>query len=182
MVERIEQAGLQIDKQLADFVANEAVQGIDISAADFWQALAAIMAAHVPTNRALLKKRDDLQARIDAYHKERQGTPHDAAAYKAFLLEIGYLVPEGADFTIETANVDDEIAHIAGPQLVVPIKNARFAVNAANARWGSAGKYDVFCDAISNVSYAEWLYLIMITAISALAVLPSESVAVMVSA
>ncbi len=150
MAQRIELAGLKIDKTLADFVAHEAVRGVDITADDFWAALAKIWAEHGDTNKALLQKRDDLQARIDAWHKERKGTPHDSAAYKAFLQEIGYLVPVGADFTIETANVDDEIAHIAGPQLVVPVKNARFAVNAANARWGSL--YDAFygTDAIAQ--------------------------------
>ena len=142
MTERLSIAGLQIDKQLADFVANEAVQGLEISAEAFWAACANVLNAHRDTNKALLAKRETLQAQIDEWHKAHRGTPHDVAAYKAFLTEIGYLVPEGPDFTIETANVDDEIAKIAGPQLVVPIKNARFAVNAANARWGSL--YDAF--------------------------------------
>ena len=133
---------LQVDKGLADFVANEAVKGTDVSADAFWAACAEVLNAHRDTNKALLAKRDDLQAQIDAWHKARQGEPHDADAYKAFLQEIGYLVPEGPDFSIDTANVDDEIAKIAGPQLVVPVKNARFAVNAANARWGSL--YDAF--------------------------------------
>ena len=142
MTERVSIAGLQIDKQLADFVANEAVQGLEISAEAFWAACANVLNAHRDTNKALLAKRETLQAQIDEWHKAHRDTPHDVAAYKAFLTEIGYLVPEGSDFTIETANVDDEIAKIAGPQLVVPIKNARFAVNAANARWGSL--YDAF--------------------------------------
>lgn len=142
MNERVSIAGLQIDKQLADFVANEAVQGLEISAEAFWAACANVLNAHRDTNKALLAKRETLQAQIDEWHKAHRDTPHDLAAYKTFLTEIGYLVPEGPDFTIETANVDDEIAKIAGPQLVVPIKNARFAVNAANARWGSL--YDAF--------------------------------------
>ncbi|MDB2641709.1 malate synthase G [Alphaproteobacteria bacterium] len=142
MNERVSIAGLQIDKQLADFVANEAVQGLEISAEAFWAACANVLNAHRDTNKALLAKRETLQAQIDEWHKAYRDTPHDVAAYKTFLTEIGYLVPEGPDFTIETANVDDEIAKIAGPQLVVPIKNARFAVNAANARWGSL--YDAF--------------------------------------
>jgi malate synthase len=142
MTERVSIAGLQIDKQLADFVANEAVQGLEISAEAFWAACANVLNAHRDTNKALLAKRETLQAQIDEWHKAHRDTSHDVAAYKAFLTEIGYLVPEGPDFTIETANVDDEIAKIAGPQLVVPIKNARFAVNAANARWGSL--YDAF--------------------------------------
>ena len=142
MSERVELAGLQVDKQLADFVANEAVNGTDVTAEQFWAACAEVLNAHRDTNKALLAKRDDLQAQIDDWHKARQGQSHDAEAYKAFLQEIGYLVPEGPDFAVDTANVDDEIAKIAGPQLVVPVKNARFAVNAANARWGSL--YDAF--------------------------------------
>ena len=142
MTERVSIAGLQIDKQLADFVANEAVQGLETSAEAFWAACADVLNAHRDTNKALLEKRETLQAQIDDWHKANRDTPHDVADYKAFLTEIGYLVPEGPDFTIETANVDDEIAKISGPQLVVPIKNARFAVNAANARWGSL--YDAF--------------------------------------
>mgnify|MGYP001181523668 CR=1 FL=1 len=142
MTERVNHAGLQIDKELADFVTNEAVQGLDISAEAFWQACADVLNAHRDTNRALLEKRETLQQQIDEWHKAHRGEPHDVSAYKAFLQEIGYLVPEGGDFTIETANVDEEIAKIAGPQLVVPIKNARFAINAANARWGSL--YDAF--------------------------------------
>jgi malate synthase len=135
-------SGLQIDAELADFVAKEAVVGTDVSAEAFWEACATVLNAHRDTNKALLAKRDTLQAQINEWHLARKGQPHDAAAYKAFLEEIGYLVPEGPDFTIETSNVDDEIAKIAGPQLVVPVKNARFAVNAANARWGSL--YDAF--------------------------------------
>ena len=142
MSERVELSGLKVDKELADFVANEAVQGTDVTAEQFWAACADVLNAHRDTNKALLAKREDLQAQIDAWHRERKGQPHDAAAYKAFLSDIGYLVPEGDAFSIDTANVDDEIAKIAGPQLVVPVKNARFAVNAANARWGSL--YDAF--------------------------------------
>lgn len=142
MTDRVTHAGLQIDKQLADFVADEAVTGLDISAEAFWQACADVLNAHRDTNKALLEKRDTLQKQIDEWHKANQSAPHDINAYQAFLTEIGYLQPEGDAFTIETANVDDEIAVTSGPQLVVPIKNARFAVNAANARWGSL--YDAF--------------------------------------
>ncbi len=150
MTNYTEIAGLKIDKKIADFVAQEAVHGTDISAEDFWQSMADIFADFGSRNKALLAKREDLQRQIDDWHKAHKSSPHDAAAYKAFLQEIGYLVPEGDDFTIETENTDPEISTISGPQLVVPVKNARFAVNAANARWGSL--YDAFygTDAIAQ--------------------------------
>ncbi len=146
--------GLDIDKQLADFVAKEAVVGTDFSAQEFWDACANVLNAHRDTNKALLKKRDDLQEQINQWHIARKGQPHDSAAYQSFLEDIGYLVPEGPDFTIETDNVDDEIAKIAGPQLVVPVKNARFAVNAANARWGSL--YDAFYGTDAIAQEGDW--------------------------
>ena len=142
MTQRTTLAGLQIDTQLADFIENEAVVGTDVTVDAFWEAAAEVINTHRDTNKTLIAKRDDLQVKIDAWHVAQKGHPHDAPAYRAFLEEIGYLVPEGPDFQIETANVDPEIAKIAGPQLVVPVKNARFAVNAANARWGSL--YDAF--------------------------------------
>lgn len=142
MTDRITYSGLQVATPLADFVANAACVGTDVTPEAFWQATANILQAFKQTNKDLLKRRDELQALIDDWHRSRQGQPHDAAAYKSFLQDIGYLVAEGPDFTIETSNVDPEIATIAGPQLVVPVKNARFAVNAANARWGSL--YDAF--------------------------------------
>ncbi len=142
MTERLTLSGLQVAKPLADFVANAASVGTDITPEQFWAASAAVLDDFKQRNRDLLAKRDALQAQIDDWHRARRGQDHDASAYKSFLQEIGYLVPEGPDFSIETRNIDPEIAQIAGPQLVVPVKNARFAVNAANARWGSL--YDAF--------------------------------------
>ena len=110
--------------------------------ANFWQDFASLAATFVPRNRELLGKRDSLQAEIDAWHEARAGKPVDQVEYQAFLREIGYLVPEPEDFTIGTTDVDPEIAALAGPQLVVPVLNARFLLNAANARWGSL--YDAY--------------------------------------
>ncbi|PRZ48407.1 malate synthase G [Tritonibacter scottomollicae] len=134
---RIERNGLQVASTLAAFVEESALPGTGISADAFWDGLSGLVNGMGDENRALLAKRESIQGQIDAWHLERRGQPHDAAAYKSFLEEIGYLVPEGADFEVETTDVDPEIAHIPGPQLVVPITNARFALNAANARWGS---------------------------------------------
>ncbi len=134
---RIERNGLQVASELVAFIEEQALPGTGVSAAAFWAGLAGLVDGMGDENRALLAKRADIQGKIDAWHLARRGQAHDAAAYKSFLEEIGYLVPEGGDFEIETANVDPEIAHVPGPQLVVPITNARFALNAANARWGS---------------------------------------------
>jgi malate synthase len=135
-------AGVSIDSRLATFLESEVLSPLGRDADAFWQGFAALLGQFAPRNRALLEKRESLQAQIDAWHTERAGKPHDATAYKAFLTDIGYLVPEPGDFTIGTQNVDPEIATMAGPQLVVPILNARFLLNAANARWGSL--YDAF--------------------------------------
>ncbi len=136
-MERVEAGGLQVARVLYDFVDNEAARNSGLSGTQFWQGFAAILADLAPRNRALLDHRDALQARIDAWHIEHRADAFDAAAYEGFLREIGYLVPEPKAFRVTTANVDPEISRVAGPQLVVPISNARYALNAANARWGS---------------------------------------------
>jgi malate synthase len=130
-------AGLQVDSAMVAFVEAEVLPGMAIASDAFWAGLAAILARFEAANVALVAERERLQSEIDAWHKARVGPPLDMAAYQAFLRDIGYLVPEPAPFTVGTANVDAEIATTAGPQLVVPSLNARFALNAANARWGS---------------------------------------------
>ena len=142
MSNRVERAGLAVDAALAEFVEGEVLAPLGREAGAFWAGFAALLARFVPVNRALLARRDELQAQIDAWHLARAGKPMDAAEYQAFLSAIGYLVPEPAPFKIGTQNVDAEIARMAGPQLVVPVLNARFLLNAANARWGSL--YDAF--------------------------------------
>ena len=137
MTARIELHGLKVARPLHDMIVNEALPGTGIDADTFWKGLSSLVHELGPRNRELLARRDALQARLDTWHAARKGQPHDAAAYTAFLREIGYLVPEGPDFSVDTANVDPEIASIPGPQLVVPVMNARYALNAANARWGS---------------------------------------------
>jgi len=135
---------------LHDFVNKEVLPGTRVAAEAFWQGLGELIRDLLPTNQALLQKRNQLQAQIDDWHRKHPGPQFDAAAYKRFLGEIGYLTAEGPAFNVETAGVDAEIAHIAGPQLVVPVDNARYALNAANARWGSL--YDALygTDAISE--------------------------------
>ena len=137
MTERIEKFGLQVARPLYEMIENEALPGTGVASDRFWQGLSELIHDKGPKNRALLARREELQAKIDAWHRERRGQPQDMPTYMAFLKEIGYLVPEGDDFNVDTANVDPEIATIPGPQLVVPVMNARYALNAANARWGS---------------------------------------------
>ena len=152
--QRVSVHSLKVAGVLHDFVVNEVLPGTGIEASAFWLGLDRIIHRFAPLNRALLQRRDALQAKIDDWYRGRRGCPFDEAAHKTFLEEIGYLVPEGAPFKVDTANVDDEIAAVAGPQLVVPISNARYALNAVNARWGSL--YDALygSDAIPRDSQA----------------------------
>jgi malate synthase len=137
MTERIAHGNLRIAKVLHDFIAADVLPGTGVTEAQFWDGFNKIIATLAPKNRELRAVRVALQTKIDSWHKEHKGKPLDMAAYKAFLSEIGYLVPEGPEFKVDTAHVDPEITTMAGPQLVVPVMNARYALNAANARWGS---------------------------------------------
>jgi len=147
---RIRKGNLEVAQVLHDLIEQRILPGVGVDSGAFWKGFESLVDTFAPRNRELLAKRDAIQAQIDAWHRERAGQPHDAAAYKQFLTEIGYLLPEPADFKISTQNVDAEIAEQCGPQLVVPVMNARYALNAANARWGSL--YDALygTDAISE--------------------------------
>ena len=136
MADKITVGNLEIEPVLYDLVANDIAPGTDVDVDHFWQGLEGVLKDMMPRNQELLSIRDNFQKQIDDWHQARAGKPHNAEEYEAFLKEIGYLLPEGDDFEIETTNVDDEVALMAGPQLVVPVMNARFALNAANARWG----------------------------------------------
>ncbi|MFO8024160.1 malate synthase G [Thiohalophilus sp.] len=153
MSEYIQAGELQIDRLLYNFITEEALPGTGIESGQFWSALSEAVHRFGPRNHELLEQRDRLQDEIDDWH--RQHPQFDALAYKQFLIDIGYLLPEGEDFTITTANVDDEIALVAGPQLVVPLTNARYALNAANARWGSLYDSLYGTDVIDNSGGAE---------------------------
>jgi malate synthase len=135
--DRVTVGNLRVAKVLHDFVTNEALPGTGLDPESFWAGVDKVVTDLAPKNQELLARRDDLQAQIDKWHRQRVIGPFDPAEYQAFLTEIGYLQPEPADFTITTSGVDAEITTTAGPQLVVPILNARFALNASNARWGS---------------------------------------------
>lgn len=143
-------AGLKVDTALYDFINNEVIPGTGVEAAAFWNGFAGVVGTFAPRNAELLARRDELQAQIDAWHRAHRNKPVDPVAYEVFLAEIGYLLPEPEPFEVVTAKVDDELARIPGPQLVVPVTNARYALNAANARWGSL--YDALygTDALSE--------------------------------
>ncbi len=147
---RLEKSGLRVDTQFANFIEDKVLPGTDVSASQFWEGLSRLVHEKGPINRTLLQRREEIQTQIDEWHIRQRGEPFHPKAYKTFLEDIGYLVPEGPDFKIETTNVDPEIANVPGPQLVVPVMNSRYALNAANARFGSL--YDVFygTDAIGS--------------------------------
>ncbi len=155
MTERVHCAGLDVDAELHSLLVNDIAPGTGVEATAFWEALADIVKDLAPRNRELLAIREDLQAKLDDWHRQQGEAPLDAAAYQQYLQDIGYLLPQPAEVQVTTDNVDAEIAHIAGPQLVVPVMNARYALNAANARWGSL--YDALygTDVISEDDGAE---------------------------
>ena len=142
MSDYLSKSGLMVHPLLVDFVEREALPGTSVTADQFWSGFAALVAEHAPRNAALLARRDQLQGQIDDWHRKNGPVAKDPEGYERFLGEIGYLVPEPADFSIETTGLDPEITTLCGPQLVVPVSNARYALNAANARWGSL--YDAF--------------------------------------
>ena len=155
MSETTRYGNLQVSQELDNFLRNEVVPGIDVDPKEFWQSFEKILDEFGPRNRELLKKRTEIQKKIDEWHIERKGSDHNQQEYISFLKEIGYLMNEGEDFKITTDNVDQEIKTVAGAQLVVPVMNARFSLNAANARWGSL--YDALygTDMISEEGGAE---------------------------
>src|SRR6184192_454381 len=134
---RVTASNLQIAPELYALIEDRILPGNGISSERFWASLDSIISEFSPRVRQLLQKRTELQTKIDSWHRSHAGASFDRAAYKKFLSDIGYLQPEGPDFEVTTSNVDPEISQIAGPQLVVPVMNARYALNAANARWGS---------------------------------------------
>ena len=155
MAKTLQYGGLTVAKELDDFLREEVVKGIDVDADKFWSSLELILEDFGPRNKLLLNKREELQKQIDEWHISKKDKGHDHESYVEFLKEINYLLDEGEDFQITTENVDEEIKTIAGAQLVVPVMNARFSLNAANARWGSL--YDALygTDMISEEGGAE---------------------------
>jgi len=149
-IDRVEVGGVSVAQELYNFINDEVLPGTGVEPSAYWDSLGAIAHELAPKNKTLLTKREDLQTKIDEWHRENRGMFNDMDVYENFLRDIGYLVGEGPAFSVETNNVDDEIANIAGPQLVVPVMNARYALNAANSRWGSL--YDALygTDAISE--------------------------------
>src|SRR5690606_12409160 len=133
----IEKSGLKVDSLLVDFIEKEAIPGTKVTPEAFWSGLAGLVKNFAPRNRELLAIRDKLQSQIDDWHRNNGPVAANPDGYQRFLKDIGYLVDEPGDFTIETSGLDPEISSICGPQLVVPVSNARYALNAANARWGS---------------------------------------------
>ena len=155
MSERVKHGNLQVSHELDSFLKNEVLPGIDVEADSFWSAFEKILQEFGGRNKALLDKRKEIQKQIDEWHISRKGEPHNQDEYIEFLKKIDYLIDEGEDFEITTTNVDSEIKEVAGAQLVVPVMNARFSLNAANARWGSL--YDALygTDMISEEGGAE---------------------------
>ena len=150
MTDRIACGGLQVSTELYRFINEEAIPGTGIDTSKFWAGVDSLIHELAPVNRELVAQRDRIQEKIDAYHKACSGQTHDPVDYKAFLEEIGYLLPEPQNVSVTTENVDPEVATTAGPQLVVPVMNARYALNAANARWGSLYNALYGTDVISN--------------------------------
>ncbi len=152
----VEKNGLKISSALYEFINNEAIPGTKVDSEDFWKNFSNVAHELAPINKSLIEKREVIQKKIDEWHKLNQGKEFDKEKYIKFLKSIGYLVEEKEDFEIETRNVDEEIASIAGPQLVVPVDNARYALNAANARWGSL--YDALygTDVIPGDKYKDY--------------------------
>ena len=155
MANRVSVGDLSVSEVLYTFICKEALVGTNVEPAKFWAGFGSLVHDLAPKNRALLAQRLKLQNQINAWHKERQNKAVDMGEYKSFLFDIGYLVPEGDAFSVGTDHVDDEIAHIAGPQLVVPVTNARYALNAANARWGSLYDSLYGTDALSEADGCE---------------------------
>src|SRR5690349_4359916 len=132
-----DRGGMRVSTELAQLIEADLATGLGIDTAQFWADFEGLLDELVPVNQALLARRDQLQADIDAWHRHRRGQPFEVTAHEEHLVKLGYLVPEGPDFQIGTRKVDAEISRLAGPQLVVPLSNARYSLNAANARWGS---------------------------------------------